>query len=80
MDADPQLMQADECRAQWRPDGTGVRLARRIAYAEPLPPDGCAAGHFRDRPPPVLAWDALALTSVARDRHVVDVLHANLTR
>jgi hypothetical protein len=76
--ADPQLMQADEARAQWRPDGTGVTLTPRIIYAEPLPPDGCAARHFRDPAPPVPAWDALALASVARDRHVVDVLRANL--
>ena len=78
VDADPKLMQADEGRAQWRPDGMGVTLAPRIIYAEPLPPDGCAARHFRDPAPPVPAWDALALTSVARDRHVVDVLRANL--
>ena len=77
--ADPQLMRADERRAQWRLDGTGLTLTPRITYAEPLPLDGNAARHFRDAAPPIPAWDALALTSVARDRHVVNVLHANLS-
>jgi hypothetical protein len=62
--ADRQLLQADELRAQWRPDGPGVTLTPRISYAEPLPPDGIAALPT----PPVPAWDALALTSVTRDR------------
>jgi hypothetical protein len=79
VDADPQLMQADEGRAQWRPDGPGVTLVPRIIYAEPLPPDECAARHFRGPAPLVPAWDAHALISVARDRHVVHVLRANLS-
>ena len=78
VDADSQLLRADERRAQWRPDGTGVTLAPRVRYAEPLPPDGCAARHFQDPAPPVPAWDALALTSVTRDRHVANVLRNNL--
>jgi hypothetical protein len=76
--ADPQLLQADELRAQWRPDGTGVTLIPRISYAEPLPPDDTAAAHYAAPEPPVPAWDALALTSVTRDRHVVAVLRAAL--
>jgi hypothetical protein len=76
--ADPQLLQADELRAQWRPDGPSVTLTPRISYAEPFPPDGTAAAHYAASAPPVAAWDALALTSVTRDRHVVAVLRAAL--
>jgi hypothetical protein len=50
----------------------------RVRYAEPLPLDGCEARHFQYPAPPVPAWDALALTSVTRDRHVVNVLRNNL--
>jgi hypothetical protein len=39
-----------------------------VAYAEPLPLDGVAAKHYTDQEPPVPAWDALALASVARNR------------
>ena len=74
--ADPHLLQADELRAQWRPDGPGVTLTPRISYAEPLSPDGTAAAHYAAPAPPVPAWDALALTSITRDRHVVAVLRA----
>ena len=78
VDADSQLLRADARRAQWRPDGAGVTLAPRVRYTEPMPPDSCAARHFQDPAPPVPAWDALALTSVTRDRHVVNVLRNNL--
>jgi hypothetical protein len=74
--ADPQLLQADELRAQWRPDGAGATFTPLISYAEPFPLNGIAAGHYAAPPPPVPAWDALALTSVTRDRHVVAVLRA----
>lgn len=37
-----------------------------------------AARRYADEVPPVPAWDALALTSAARNRHVVSVLRANL--
>ena len=77
-DASPVLLQADEQRAQWRPDGPGGTLTAGIAYAEPLPHDGAAAPHFTAQRPPVPAWDALALTSVARNRHVVQTLRDNL--
>jgi hypothetical protein len=80
VDADPQLLRADERRAQWRPGGAGATLTSKVSYAEPLPRDSSAARHFRDPAAPIPAWDALALTSIARDRHVVDVLHANLTQ
>ena len=80
VDADPELMQADERRAQWRIDGAALTLTPRINYAEPLPPDGTAAAHFRAAAPPLPAWDALALTSTARDRHIVTVLRANLSQ
>jgi len=80
VDADPELLQADERRAQWRPDGTALMLTPQVSYAEPLPPDRIAATHFRTAAPPVPTWDALALTSTARDRHVVNVLHANLSQ
>ena len=76
--ADPQMLEADEIRAQWRPDGTGVTLIPRISYAEPLPPDGSAAAHYAAPMPPVPPWDALALTSVTRDRHLVAVFRAAL--
>ena len=46
-------------------------LTAGVAYTEPLPPDGVAAPHFTDQQPPVPAWDALALASIARNRHVV---------
>ena len=49
---------------------------RRSRLREPLPPDGVAAQHFTDQEPPVPAWDALALASVARNRHVVRTLRA----
>lgn len=80
VDASPLLIRADERRAQWRPDGPGVTLTVQIAYAEPLPPDGIAAKHFTDQGPPVPAWDALALVSVARNRHTVNTLRDNLSR
>ena len=78
VDAAPVLLQADERRAQWRPDGPGGMLTAGVAYAEPLPPDGLAAQHFTGQEPPVPAWDALALASVARNRHVVQTLRDNL--
>jgi hypothetical protein len=77
-DASPVLLQADERRAQWRPDGPGGVLTAGVAYTEPLPPDGLAAPHFTEPEPPVPAWDALALASVARNRHVVQTLRGNL--
>jgi hypothetical protein len=80
VDVDPQLLRADECRAQWRPGATGTTVIAKVTYAEPLPADGNAARHFCDPAPPVPAWDALALTSIARDRHLVDVLRTNLTK
>ena len=62
------------------PTGPGVTLAPRVRYAEALPSDGCAARNFQDPAPPVpAAWDALALTSVTRDRHIVNVLRDNLS-
>jgi hypothetical protein len=66
--ASPVLLQADERRAQWRPDGPGAMLTAGVAYAEPLPPDGLAAQHFTGQESPVPAWDVLALASVARNR------------
>lgn len=78
--ASPVLVRADERRAQWRPDGPGGTLATGISYAEPLPPDGIAARHFTDQEPPIPPWDALALASIARNRHVVRTLRANLPR
>jgi hypothetical protein len=77
-DASPVLLQADERRAQWRPDGPGGTLTTGVAYAEPLPPDGVAAPHFTAQRPTVPAWDALALASVARNRHVLQTLRDNL--
>jgi hypothetical protein len=67
VDASPVLLQVDERRAQWRPDGPGGMLTAGVDYAEPLPPDGLAAQHFTGQEPPVPAWDALALASVARN-------------
>ena len=78
VDASPVLIRADERRAQWRPDGTGTAMTAGVAYAEPLPPDGVAAKHYTDQEPPVPTWDALALASVARNRHVVRTLRRNL--
>ena len=78
VEASPELVQADERRAQWRPDGPGGTFIPMIRYAEPLPPDGTAARHFTEEGPTVPAWDALALTSVVRNRHIVSVLRANL--
>lgn len=75
--ADPWLLQADEHRAQWQP-GTGATLTPNVIYAEPLPSDGIAAAHHRTEPPPVPSWDALALTSITRDRHIPAVLRASL--
>ena len=75
--ADPWLLQADERRAQWRP-GTGATLTPNIIYAEPLPSAGIAAAHHRAEPPPVPPWDALALTSITRDRHTLATLRASL--
>ena len=74
--ADPWLLQADEHRAQWRP-GTGATLTPNIIYTEPLPSNGIAAAHHRAEPPPVPAWDALALTSITRDRHIPAILRAS---
>lgn len=76
--ADPSLLQVDERRAQWRPDGAGATLTPNIRYTEPLPPDSAAVAHHRAEPPPVPAWDALALTSVARNRHNLASLRASL--
>ena len=67
--ADPSLLEADERRAQWRPDGAGVTLTPNIRYTERLPPDGAAAAHHGAEPPPVPAWDALSLTSIPHNRH-----------
>lgn len=80
VDASPVLLMADERRAQWRPDGPGATLTAGFAYTEPLPPDGVAAPHFTDQQPPVPAWDALALASIARNRHVVRTLRDNLPK
>jgi len=77
-DASPVLLQADERRAQWRPNGPGGMLTAGVAYTEPLPPNGIAASHFTEPEPPVPAWDALALASVTRNRHVVQTLRGNL--
>jgi hypothetical protein len=74
--ADPWLLQADERRAQWRP-GTATTLTPNIIYAEPLPSDRIAAAHHRADPPPVPPWDALALTSITRDRHTLATLRAS---
>jgi hypothetical protein len=76
--ADPSLLQADERRAQWRPDRVGVTLTPNIRYTEPLPHDGVAAAHHQVEPPPVPAWDALALTSITRNRRNVASLRASL--
>ena len=62
------------------PTDPGGTLTAGFAYTEPLPPDGVAAQHFTDQEPPVPAWDALALASVARNRHVVRTLRDNLPK
>lgn len=80
VEASPELMQADERQAQWRPDGRCATFIPRVTYEEPLPLDCTAARHFTDDGPPVPAWDALALTSATRNRHVVNVLRANLPK
>jgi hypothetical protein len=71
IDAIPQLAAADEQRAQWRPDGPGVRLVVRVEYRDPLPAGDDAAAHFRDAAAPIPAWDAVALASVVRNRHSI---------
>ena len=76
-DVSPVLLRGER-RAQWRPDGPGGMLTAGVAYTEPLPPNGIAAPHFTEPEPPVPAWDALALASVARNRHVVQTLRGNL--
>lgn len=76
--ADPSLLQADERRAQWRPDGAGITLTPNIRYTEPLPHDGVAAAPYQAEPPLVPAWDALALTSITRNRHNLAFLRASL--
>jgi hypothetical protein len=70
VDAFPLLLSADERRAQWRPDGAGVRLMH-VDYRDPLPADGVATSHFDNPAPPVPAWDAVALASTARNRHSI---------
>jgi hypothetical protein len=78
VDASPEITRADEKRAQWRPDGPGATFTPHVRYAEPLPPDGAAASHHADPAPPVPTWEALALASTARNRHVTSVLRASL--
>jgi hypothetical protein len=78
VDIVPFTSAADESRAQWRADGARTQLTPAIRYAEPFPDDGLAAPHFNDPPPPIPAWDAIALASVARNRHPVAALRAIL--
>jgi hypothetical protein len=74
VDIVPEVFTADELRAQWRPDGSGTRLTVHVDYGDPLPQDRQATAHFADAPPPVPAWDAVALASVVRNRHAVAAL------
>lgn len=77
-DASPEITRADERRAQWRPDGASATFTPHVRYAEPLPPDGAAASHYTDAAPPVPEWEALALASTTRNRHVVSAMRAIL--
>jgi len=48
VDVVQQLAVADEQRAQWRPDGAGVRLVVRVEYRDPLPADFIVGFEQRD--------------------------------
>jgi len=76
VDVVPELVTADESRAQWRPDGAGTRLTVHVEYREPLPPDKQAAAHFAETASPIPAWDAVALSSVVRNRHSILAVRA----
>jgi hypothetical protein len=80
VDVVPQLMTADEHHAQWRPEGPRTRLTVRVEYREVLAPDGAPAAHFQDEGPTIPAWDAVALASVARNRHSVAAVRALLNQ
>jgi len=69
----PQIRIADETRAHWRPDGAGVQLVQPVRYPDALPKTGDPVPHFHDEGSPVPAADAIALMSIARDRHVISV-------
>jgi hypothetical protein len=74
-----QFRSADEAQAHWRPDGAGVRLIQPIRYPESLPADRLPAAHFRDEAPRIPTADAVALMSVPRDRHAVQLMRAILS-
>jgi hypothetical protein len=76
----PQIRMADESRANWRPDGAGVRLVQPVRYLDTLPDTGHPAPHFQDDGSPVPSPDAVALMSVSRDRHVISVFRNTIAQ
>ncbi|KAA2262853.1 hypothetical protein F0L68_11540 [Solihabitans fulvus] len=74
-----QLRIADEHRAQWRPDGAGVRFITQVPYRDSAGSMEPVSAHHDNVSQPVSPWDAVALASVVRDRHVVPALRAALT-
>lgn len=65
----PELTLPGAGATTWRPDDPLRRMLPRVHYMDPLPADGVAAAHQRTPATGRPAWDMLALSSVARDRH-----------